>query len=167
MNKGVVKKMDMNKRCEPAVTGVYPLSAICASKKNESSDDKVVPVMSAKISAGEPTETTSEIENYANFPFSLFSRIDDSYIVQVQGSSMIGANIEDGDLLLVDSSLIPENGSIVVVQINGEKTVKRLVKKEAKVLLVPENPKYNPIDVTSEDELDIFGVVTRIIKEPI
>ncbi len=152
---------------EPIVTGIYPLSAICASKKGGDEEDKVIPVMSAKISAGEPVEVTAEIEEYTDIPFSLFSHIDDSYIVQVQGNSMTGANIEDGDLLLVDASIAAESGNIVVVRLNSEMTVKRLVKKSAKILLVPENPNYEPINVTSEDELDIFGVVTRIIKEPV
>lgn len=146
-------------RSEPAVRSMCSLSVICSEEYI-----KDIPVMSAKVSAGEPTEVGDDIESYNQFPFDLFSKVSDSYIVQVQGNSMIDANIEDGDFLLVDQSLAAENGHIVIVKINGEMTVKRFVRHDDSVSLIPENSDYESIEATKEDELNIFGVVTRVIK---
>ena len=76
---------------------------------------------------------------------------------------MIGAGIGNGDLLVVDRSKKPVHGDIVIAAIDGEFTVKRLQLNPV-VMLVPENSAYAPIRISSEDTLDIFGVVTFIVK---
>ena len=76
---------------------------------------------------------------------------------------MIEAGISDGDLLVVDSSRIAEHGDIVIAAVGGEFTVKRLQLRPT-VQLVPMNSAYLPIMVSSEDTLDVFGVVTYIVK---
>ncbi|WP_312466136.1 S24 family peptidase, partial [Atlantibacter hermannii] len=79
------------------------------------------------------------------------------------GDSMIEAGISDGDLLVVDSSRTAEHGDIVIAAVGGEFTVKRLQLRPT-VQLNPMNSAYSPIYVGSEDTLDVFGVVTYIIK---
>ena len=76
---------------------------------------------------------------------------------------MIDAGIDEGDLLVVDSSRKAEHGSIVIAAVDGEFTVKRL-QLHPFVMLKPENALYKPIIIGSEDNLDIFGVVTYIVK---
>lgn len=76
---------------------------------------------------------------------------------------MIEAGNSDGDLLVVDSSRVAEQGDIVIAAIGGEFTVKRLQLRPT-VQLNPMNSAYSPIPVESEDKLDIFGVVTFIVK---
>ncbi len=76
---------------------------------------------------------------------------------------MIEAGISDGDLLMVDSSRPAEHGDIVIAAVGGEFTVKRLQLRPT-VQLVPMNSAYPPIMVCSEDTLDVFGVVTYIVK---
>ena len=76
---------------------------------------------------------------------------------------MIGAGIGNGDLLVVDRSRKPVHGDIVIAAIDGEFTVKRLQLNPV-VMLIPENSAYAPIRINSEDTLDIFGVVTFIVK---
>ncbi len=83
--------------------------------------------------------------------------------MRVEGDSMLGAGIHNGDLLVVDRSLTPTNQKVVVAVIDGEFTVKRFVKKDAKVLLVAENENYKPIEVTSEMDFQVWGVVTWVI----
>ncbi len=75
---------------------------------------------------------------------------------------MIEAGISDGDLLVVDSSRNADHGDIVIAAIEGEFTVKRLQLRPTVQLIL--NGAYRPIPVGSEDTLDIFGVVTFIIK---
>nr|WP_229655800.1 translesion error-prone DNA polymerase V autoproteolytic subunit [Pantoea sp. 201603H] len=85
-----------------------------------------------------------------------------TYFIRVAGDSMQEANISDGDLLIVDSALKPEHGRIVVAAIDGEFTVKKL-QLRPNVQLLPMNPRFSPIVLRNEEELEIFGVVTFII----
>jgi DNA polymerase V len=78
---------------------------------------------------------------------------------------MIGAGLEDGDLLVIDKSLNPENGKIAVCLIDGDFTVKRINKEKEKLYLLPENKKYKPIEIKEENELIIWGIVIYVIKK--
>jgi DNA polymerase V len=86
-----------------------------------------------------------------------------TFLIRVAGMSMINAGIFADDLLIVDRSLQPANGDIVVAVIDGEFTVKRLVIKNAKYELHAENPDFKPIKFTDESELNIWGVVKKVI----
>lgn len=83
-----------------------------------------------------------------------------TYFVGASGDSMIGVGIFDGDLLVVDKSLKPEHGHIVVAEIDGQFTVKRLILRP-KPSLEPVNSAYRPLPVS--DDLVIWGVVTNVI----
>jgi DNA polymerase V len=76
---------------------------------------------------------------------------------------MVEAGISDGDLLVVDSSRTAQHGDIVIAAVDGEFTVKRLQLRPT-IQLNPMNSAYRPIIVSNEDTLDIFGVVTFIVK---
>jgi DNA polymerase V len=86
-----------------------------------------------------------------------------TFFVRVQGDSMIGAGIHENDILVVDRSLEPTGGKVVIAVVNSELTVKRLQKKQGQVLLVAENPKYQPIKISEEMSFQIWGVVTNVI----
>mgnify|MGYP000664495121 CR=1 FL=1 len=88
-----------------------------------------------------------------------------TYYVRVNGDSMLGAGIVNGDLLIVDRSLKVTNNCIVVANIDGEFTVKRIKKEKNKLYLMPENKKYKPIELKEENELIIWGVVEYVIKK--
>jgi len=77
---------------------------------------------------------------------------------------MTGAGIDNQDLLVVDRSLEPQNHKIAVCFVDGEFTVKRIKRKKDALWLMPENPKYPPIQVTDETQLMIWGIVTYVIK---
>ena len=87
-----------------------------------------------------------------------------TFVVKVDGDSMIGAGIYSGDLLVVDRSLEAQSGHIVVAVVNGELTVKRLVIERKRARLVPENPAYKPIEIKDGLELVIWGVVAHVIR---
>ena len=76
---------------------------------------------------------------------------------------MIKAGIHHNDILIVDRSIEPSDGKIVIAAVNGELTVKRLSIEGKKVQLVAENDNYQPIDITDDCELHIWGVVTNVI----
>ena len=78
---------------------------------------------------------------------------------------MLEAGIDDGDLLVIDKSLSPENGKIAVCFIDGDFTVKRIVKEKGKLYLKAENKKYKSIELSGESELIIWGVVEYVIKK--
>jgi DNA polymerase V len=70
------------------------------------------------------------------------------------------AGIHDGDLLVVDRSLQAGNGSVVIAAIAGELTIKYLAKRKGRILLVPANGEYPEIDITEQEDLTLWGVVT-------
>jgi DNA polymerase V len=76
---------------------------------------------------------------------------------------MIDANIQSGDLLIIDRSKNPVNGSIVVAVVNSEFTVKEYLKRNEKVYLLPRNKKFKPMEISAELDFSIWGVVTFII----
>ncbi len=87
-----------------------------------------------------------------------------TYFMRVTGNSMTGASIHDGDIVIVDRSIKPTNGKIVIAVINGEMLIRRLEKTMNKIRLIPETPKLSPIDVSEFDDCKIWGVVTYIIR---
>ena len=86
-----------------------------------------------------------------------------TFFAYAKGNSMSSNGIHDGDLLVVDRSIEPQVGKIVIAAIQHELTVKRYVKKDGKVYLAPENDDYKPILVNEEDEVHIWGVVTNVV----
>lgn len=87
-----------------------------------------------------------------------------TYIFRVTGSSMIDAGIADGDEIIVDRSITPKEGSVVVAAIDGEFTIKRFhIDRGGQGWLLPENSTYPPIPIPKEADFTIFGVVTRCL----
>ena len=88
-----------------------------------------------------------------------------TFFVRVDGDSMRDAGVASGDILVVDRALEAKDGSIVVAALDGELTVKRLRRRDGKLLLVPENPDYKPVEVAPEASFMVWGVVTYIIHK--
>ena len=86
-----------------------------------------------------------------------------SYLWIASGDSMIGAGIQSGDFLLVDKALLPAQNDVVIAALNGEPIVKRLCIEDKKVLLLPENPEFKPIQVDPEEGVKMLGVITYTI----
>lgn len=125
-----------------------------------------LPLYASRIPAGHPTLTVNDLEDRLRLSKLLLRNPQTTFLLQVTGDSMINAGIDDGDMIFVDHGLEPASRNIVVASINGEVTVKRLHKTKNKTSLLPENTRYEPIDITKNDELVIHGVVTKILKTP-
>lgn len=77
---------------------------------------------------------------------------------------MIDAGVQDGDVLVIDKSLEPQNGDMAVCFVDGEFTIKYIKIEKEVVWLEPANPKYKPIRVTADNDFLIWGIVTYCIK---
>ena len=96
---------------------------------------------------------------------SLVKNKEATFYARVSGQSMIGAGLDDNDLLVIDRSLEPENNKIAVCFLDGEFTVKRLRVEKDEVWLQPENPNYPIIKITEDNNFLIWGIVTNVIKK--
>ena len=117
------------------------------------------------ISAGFPSPADDFKEVRISLDNELVTNKEATFYARVSGDSMIGAGLDDGDLLVIDRSLNPENGKIAVCLIDGEFTVKRIKKEKDKLYLIPENKKYKRIEIKEENELIIWGMVKYVIKK--
>ena len=117
------------------------------------------------ISAGFPSPADDFKEIRISLDKELVKNRDATFYARVCGESMVGAGLDDGDLLVIDRSLDPENGKIAVCLVDGEFTVKRIKKEKNKFYLIPENKKYKRIELKEENELIIWGIVQYVIKK--
>ncbi|MEZ6097139.1 MAG: transcriptional repressor LexA [Pirellulaceae bacterium] len=119
------------------------------------------------VPAGIPINTQ---ENHAGQVFVQVNVVgnDPCFALNVVGNSMIGADIRDGDTVIVRQQPLAENGDIVVASIDGEVTVKRLAMEKGKIRLLPENDEFTAIDVVADHDLRILGRVIatrRVVKQ--
>ena len=127
---------------------------------------KVVrPLFLSGVSAGFPSPADDYIDRDLDLNEHLITNPAATFFVRVAGDSMTGAGINNNDILIVDRSVAPVSGKIVIAVINGELTVKRLIKTETSCRLVAENPDYSDIEITGEMELEVWGVATSAIHE--
>ena len=117
------------------------------------------------ISAGFPSPADDFKETRISLDRELVKNKEATFYARVDGDSMIGAGLNDGDLLVIDRSLNPENGKIAVCLVDGDFTVKRIKKEKGKFYLMPENKKYKPIELKEENELIVWGIVEYVIKK--
>ncbi|WP_085908261.1 LexA family protein [Kiloniella majae] len=123
-----------------------------------------LPVYAFKIPAGFPSPADDYLECRIDLNEELIEHPHSTFILNVSGDSMIGAGIMPGGKLVVDKSIEPSHGKIVIAVIDGQLTVKRLYKRRGVIKLMPENPKYSPLIVKQEQDLLIWGVVTNVIN---
>ncbi len=116
------------------------------------------------ISAGFPSPTEDFSESKLSLDEELIRNKDATFFARVSGQSMIGAGLDDKDLLVIDRSIPPVNNKIAVCFLDGEFTVKRLRVDGNEVWLQPENPDYPIIKITEENNFVIWGIVTNVIK---
>lgn len=122
------------------------------------------PVSTVRVPAGFPSPAEGYLEKL-DLNEILIKKASATYFYWVGGRSMEDVNIHDGDLLIVDASLRPENGDIVVAIINGEFTLKQIHRSENKLYLVPRNKEYKPIEITEEMNFQVRGVVSKVIHD--
>ena len=116
------------------------------------------------ISAGFPSPADDFKEVRISLDKAVVKNKAATFYARVAGQSMVRAGLDDGDLLVIDRSLEPQDGKIAVCFVDGEFTVKRLKVAEDCVWLMPENEQYKPLQVTEDNALIIWGIVTHVLK---
>lgn len=152
---------------EPTKPIRIPLSKLQAVKAlvDDNNESPCIPLYSNSVQAGFPSPADDYIECRLDLNSHLIKHPAATFFVKAAGDSMLNAGIHSGDMLIVDRSLEATHGKIVIVALNGELTVKRLHRANGEVKLMPENPAFEAIDVTQEQDLVIWGVVTHVIHE--
>jgi len=117
------------------------------------------------ISAGFPSPAEDFKEERISLDRELIKNKEATFFAKVSGQSMIGAGLDDNDLLVIDRSLEPSHNKIAVCFLDGEFTVKRLKVDAEGVWLQPENPNYPIIRITDANDFVIWGIVTNVIKK--
>lgn len=123
-----------------------------------------VPLFSSKVEAGYPSLADDHIEEMVDMNSLLIRNPSTTFCVKVSGLSMIDAGIYEGDILLVDSSIKPGEGKIIIAAIDGMLTVKRLGFFKMKPYLLPANPDFDPIPILENSEVHIWGVVIKVLR---
>ena len=118
-----------------------------------------------EISAGFPSPADDFKEVRISLDRELVKNKEATFYARVSGDSMVGAGLDDGDLLVIDRSKNPENGKIAICLVDGEFTVKRIKREKNRLYLKPENQKYKPLELREENELIIWGIVEYVIKK--
>lgn len=124
-----------------------------------------LPFITAGIKAGFPSPAADFDESKISLDNVLVKNREATFYAKASGTSMIGAGIDDGDILVIDRSLEPQNNKVAVCCIDGEFTVKRIKITKECVFLMPENKDFQPIQVTDDNQLIIWGIVTYVIKK--
>jgi SOS regulatory protein LexA len=139
------------------------ISEIIMDEQSLGNDElKQLPVYS-DIAAGEPILMSSDLEAEFYLPEYWVKGVKDCFILKVKGDSMIGANIFDGDQVVIRQQHTAQNGDIVAVDLEGNATLKRLSLRKNTPILMPENDKYDPIYIHDREAV-ILGIAMGVIK---
>ena len=127
----------------------------------------LLPIYLCKVEAGFPSPAENYVEQELDLKEHLIRNSDSTFLVRATGKSMVNVGISPGDILIVDKSLEAKNNSIIIVSIDGELTVKRLIKDNdnKKLYLKSENLDYPNIDLKIENDTTVWGVVTYSIHK--
>lgn len=123
-----------------------------------------LPLDVLKVSAGFPSPAADYEEQRLDINEYLIRNPVSTFFFVVEGDSMQGAEIFDGDILVVDKSIAPKHGHVVVAFVDGERLVKRLYRRAGRVALIAENPKYPVLEINEGQELEVWGVVVGKFK---
>ncbi len=123
------------------------------------------PLMGATVAAGFPSPAEQYVEEPLDLNRLLVRNQAATYFVRAAGDSMTGAGIQPGDLLVVDRSVEPREGLVVIAAVDNEFTVKYLRRGGGAWRLEAANPAYPPIVFAAGQELQLFGVVTAVVHQ--
>jgi DNA polymerase V len=138
-----------------------PNSNVSEIYKRASNKNIYIPLYENKVSAGFPSPAADHVESRLSTDDYLIKNPTATYFVKVKGDSMIDAQIFDGDVLIVDRSIDPSVGKIILAEVNGAFTVKYLGKQK----LIPANPMYKEINFDESESVTIIGVVTGSMRK--
>lgn len=122
-----------------------------------------LPLANGRVSAGFPSPADDYVDVGIDLNEQLIRHPSSTFFLRVSGDSMTGAGIHDGDLLVIDRSLNPKPGRIVVAVLDGAFTLKRLMRDRRGLLLEAANPAYPTLDLRDCAEVQIWGVAIHVI----
>jgi DNA polymerase V len=143
----------------PPKLTVFPPEPLSSDRREGS------PIFEERISAGFPSPADGYVQDFLDLQKLVVKNPAATFFLRVSGHSMKDANINDGDLLVVDRSKPAVSGKIVIASLDGELTVKRLRFRNGKLFLVPGNPDYPETDITEKEDTTVWGVVTYVIHK--
>lgn len=153
----VVQLVSAYKRALPS-----PLDALRADPE---APELALPLFMDKVPAGFPSPATDYVEARLDLNKLVIQHVESTFFLRAKGLSMLGAGIHDGDVLVVDRSIKPSHGHVVIAIVDGDFTVKRLFKKGESVRLTAENAEFPDITFREGQELQIWGVVTNVVHK--
>ena len=121
--------------------------------------------MLGEVRAGFPSPADEEPREKLDLVRLLVRHPASTFFFRVGGTSMVDADMDEGDIIIVDRAIEPYNGCSAVCYIDGEFTVKRVERHADHTMLVAANPKFKPLRITPDNEFTIWGVVTYVIKK--
>lgn len=124
----------------------------------------LIPLGVTPVSAGFPSPAEDHADRRLDINDYLVRNPVSTFFFKVKGDSMQDADIVDGDILVVDRSIEPAHGHIVVAFVNGERLVKRLHRCRGNVALLAANPAYPPLELHDGNALEVWGVVVGKFK---
>jgi DNA polymerase V len=123
-----------------------------------------LPFVGDSISAGFPSPALDFIDLSIDLNKQLIKNPSATFYGRVKGFSLTNAGIDDGDLLVIDRSVEPQNGKIAVCYIDGEFTAKRIKINKGKIWLIAEHEDYKPIIIDESSDFAVWGIITYVIK---
>lgn len=138
---------------------VTSVRRVCPEKKTRR------PLFQSRVQAGWPSPADDYVERSIDLNEELIDDEASTFFVRVSGSSMAEAGIHDGDILVVDRSIEPSDGDVVVAALDNELTLKRYEVRSGHPHLVPEAEGYDPIPIRAGQELVVWGVARHAVHE--
>lgn len=128
-------------------------------------EGRPLPAFLSAVQAGFPSPADDYVEHSLDINQLVVKHPAATFFVRVEGDSMTDANIQSGDILVVDRSEQASNGKIVVAVLNGEFTVKRFITNNSGIYLAPENKQFSPIKIDRDSNFQVWGIVTYVIHK--
>jgi DNA polymerase V len=163
--KGAGRPKGTGKFGEPTKAIRLPISMIDRIMEFIAQKGLMMPIYTTQVQAGFPSPADDAQPELFDLIERLVPNHAATFLVRVQGESMTGAGIYPDDILLVDRSVEATHENIVLAVVDGEFTVKRLIRKGNTIELAAENPRFPSISVNDESELNIWGVVKQVIHQ--
>ena len=142
-----------------------PLSLLTAVTEFMETSGYELPVYTSRVPAGAPGDADDYVEKKADLNSLLLRNPKDTFLLRVTGDSMMDAGIYENDMLTVDRKLEARNGQIIVALVDGLSTVKTFRKDREGITLLPQSRKYMPIKILPQNDFQIVGVVTNVIRK--
>ncbi len=130
----------------------------------EASKKLSIPLADGGVSAGFPSPAQDFLDLAIDLNKELIQNPASTFYARVNGQSMEDMGIDSGDLVIIDKSLVPQNGKIAVSFLDGEFTMKKIKFDKDCCWLIPANKKFKPIKVTRDNDFIIWGIVIHVIK---